>query len=805
MIKSYILTAFRFLLKNKAYSLLNISGLIVGISFSCMLFTYVRYELSFDSFQPHASRTVRVMTRDRSNTENGGLYNVTVPPVGPELVRSFPEAQTFTRLFRFTGQVVFEINGENYMERDWYAADSTFFKVFRAKFIHGDESTALSQPSSIVLTATAAMRYFGDLNIVGRVLEKSNLGPLKVTGVIEDAPQNSHLSYNILISPVFDEPFWKENMNNWNFGLGNSIVSYTYLVLKDEQSKDALATKLPAFARLHFGEKQSNIALELQPLREIYLHSNDVNEEFRVTRYGNMSYVYIFSTMAVFLIVIAAVNYINLATTRAMSRAREVGMRKVAGAHKLQLMSQYLVESLSITIIAMLVSIAVMNVTFPYFNEITGRNFGIRWATIADYLPSLLIISLVIGLVAGIYPALYLASLKPVHSLRTKGTSVGANASLRQILVVGQFALSILMIISTFVVGKQMRFIQSKDLGFAQDNLMVIDINNGNVRRNFQTMKTEYLRIAGVNHVATSSRVPGEWKNIASLYAPLENGVDSTNLYFMGFDEDMLETYQFRLSAGRFFGKNTRNDSTSIVINEAAADALGMKDPLGKIISLHSSEGRFPATIVGVLKNFNFQSLHQKVAPIVIGAWNNPIQSIDYFTLKFSGDVVSVVEAATRVHEQFDLRTPIEYHFLDQQLATFYDNERRASMIFKLAALLSISVACLGLSGLAAYNIQRRVKELGVRKVLGATPSQLFMLLSSSFVKQIVIAFVIASPIAWLVMNRWLESFQYRVSQSVVIFLLAGLSALAIAFVTIGYGIFSATRANPVDALRNNE
>lgn len=805
MLKNYFRSAIRFLFKNKAYSLLNISGLIVGISFSCMLYTYVRYELSFDSFHPNAARTVRVMTRDSSNPEAPGLYNVTVPPMGPEIVRTFPEAEAMVRLFRFTGQIVFDINGENYMERDWYAVDSTFFNVFKAEFIHGDPYTALSDPSSLVLTASAAKRYFGDIDIVGRVLEKSNLGPLKVTGVIKDPPANSHLYYNLLVTAPYSAPFWKRYIDSWSFDLENSIVGYTYVVLKDEKSRENLSAKLPAFARLHFGQEQPNLGIELQPLRDIYLHSADVKEEFKITRYGNMSYIYIFSSMAVFLVVIAAVNYINLATTRAMSRAREIGVRKVAGAHKLQLMNQYLVESLSITAIAMLFSIAVMDVSFPYFNEITGRDFNIQWSTILDYLPALLTISVVIGLVAGFYPALYLASLKPVQSLRAKATGVGTNASLRQVLVVSQFALSILMIISTFVVGKQMNFIQSKDLGFEQENLMVIDINNGNVRQNFRTAKTEYSRIPGVSHVATSSRVPGEWKNIASLYAQMENGTDSLNVYFMGFDEDMLATYKFKLANGRYFDQSTPNDSSSVLINQAAAKSLGLADPVGKVISLHTPDGPFNATVIGVLENFNFQSLHQSVAPMMIGAWNNPIQSIDYFTLRFSGDVTEVVEAATKVHEQFDLRTPIEYHFLDQQLNSFYDNERRASMIFKLAAFLSIFVACLGLSGLAAYNIQRRVKELGVRKILGASPSELFILLSSSFMKQIVIAFVIASPLAWLVMSRWLEGFQYRVSMSVAVFLISGLGAIMIALATIGYRILTATRANPVDALRNND
>lgn len=804
MIKAYFRSALRFFLKNKGYSLLNISGLVVGISFSCMLLTFVAYELSFDKHHHKSDRTFRMMTVDTRNAADPSRYNTSVAAAGPEIVKTFPEAETMVRLYRFIGQVVFQINGDNFMERDWYAVDSTFFDVFDYEFIHGDRSTALSRPSSIVLTASAAKQYFGTTDVVGRSFDRSNVGPLTVTGVLKDPPLNSHLYFNVLISTNYNEPFWKRHIDNWTFDPKTFLLSYTYVVLNDRRALPDITARLQAFAQLHFGAAQNQLKLELQPLREVYLHSSDVKEMHRITRYGNLTYLYIFSSMAALLVVIVSMNYINLATTRATARSREIGVRKVAGAQRQQLIVQYLVESLSITSMAMVLAIGVMDAAFPYFNEITGRDFDIRWDTLAHYIPGLLIISAIIGLVSGIYPALYLAGLRPILALKGKVTT-GNNASLRQILVVKQFVLSIAMIAATLVVGEQMEFIQSKDLGFQQDNLMVIDINSGNGREKFETIKNEFRRIPGVSNVAASSRVPGEWKNIAQLYVRTSDAFDSANVYFMGFDEDMLDTYKLRLADGRFFDHHTKGDSTSILINQAAAQTLSLKDPLGKVISLSSPEGEFNVTVIGVLEDFNFQSLHLSVAPIIIGAWNNPVQSIDYFTIKFSGDIDRVVEEATAVHKKFDERTPIEYNFLDQQLNSRYSAEKRASMIFRLAAVLSVFVACLGLSGLAAYNIERRVRELGIRKVLGATHSQLFMMLSASYIKQISIAFAIATPIAWLSMREWLESFQYRIPLGLDTFLIAGLAAFVVALITIGYRMLAASRSNPVDALRNGD
>jgi putative ABC transport system permease protein len=798
MIKNYLLTALRTLSRNKGYALINVLGLITGISFSCMLYLYVSHELSYDKFHPRSDRMARVITVDQRDPANVQRYGVTVPAMGPELLNNYPEVVAMVRLYRVLGQVVFEIDGQNFQERNWYSTDSNFFEVFDFEFLHGDKATALGQPHSLVLTESMAKKYFGDRNPVGEVIEKTSFGPVKITGVIRDQPDNSHLKFDLLFSAISTDDRWKNYLNSWE-----QFNAHTYLVLDDKTAIRKLMSKLPALAENKFARFDGGVTVDVQPLEDIYLGSSGIQEGAESEK-GQMSYIYIFSSMAILLLLIASMNYVNLATSKAMARSREVGVRKVVGARRGQLMAQFLAESFIITFLSALLAVFVMDLAFPYFNQITGKQFDVTFESLRSYVFPLAAIALIIGLVSGSYPAFYLAQMKPVSSLR--GREEGARTTgLRKVLVVFQFVITIVMIVSTLVTARQLDFVGAKDLGFNKERLVVIDINNGDVRSQFRTVKNEYLSLAGVEQVAVSSRVPGEWKDIAELYVSSTESPatvpDSIKTYFMGFDEDMLSTYRLNLLQGRYFSPDV-NDSTSILLNESAVTALGLTTPIGTTVRLKEGNDVHQATVIGVIRDFNFQSLHQKVAPIIIGAWNNPFQSIDYFTLKISGDTEKVIREVTRIHEKFDQRTPIEYHFLEEQLNTFYVAEQRAGMIFRMAGVLSVVVACLGLLGLATYNIQRRTKELGIRKILGASGSNLFLLLSSSLVKQVTIAFFIATPLAWYLMKEWLEAFEYRISLHAGIFLVAGVVALVIALATVAYRTLKAVRVNPVDTLR---
>lgn len=793
--------AFRALNRNKTFTLVNVLGLVTGISFSCMLYIYVDNELSYDKFHDKSDRIYRVVTLDTRDMENPRRYGITVPALGKELVDNYPEVVDMVRLHQYTGQMVFDINGEKFQERSWFTTDSNFFKVFDFAFEIGDKSTALAKPFSLVITESARQKYFGRENPVGKVMEIENVdGPVTITGVLKDLPSNSHLQFEFLFSNVRTDDGWKKYMNSWDrFG------AYTYIVLDKNSSIISLQEKIPGMLKKNLGPYAGLYSIDFQPMEEIYLHSANI-EAGAERAHGQMSYIYIFSTMGLFLLVIACINYINLATAKALARAKEVGVRKVVGAFKGQLMAQFLTESFIVTFISMFLAIGVMDLLFPYFNAITGKGFHITAGTLLNYIDPLLVITLIIGLVSGSYPAFYLAKLKPVQSLRGKGTGETGAAALRQGLVVFQFTLTIIMIVSTIVIGRQLNFIQDKDIGFDKSQLVIIDINSGNVRRNFQTMKDEYAKVPGVRKVAVSSRVPGEWKQIPEIYVQAREtaaqGIDSLRTYFMGFDESMLDTYGLTMAEGKYFPANGLADSTTVLLNESAVKVLGLTDPVGEQLRILNDGKVIDMKVIGVVRDFNFQSLHEKIAPIVIGTWNNPIQSIDYFSLKVSGNMEAALKGATGVHNMFDHYTPIEYHFLDQQLALFYEAEKRAGMIFGMGGGLSIFVACLGLFGLATYNIEKRAKELGIRKVLGASSGNLFLLLSSSFSKQVGIAFVIASPVAYYVMAKWLNGFEYKISLNVGIFLLAGAIALLIALLTVSYRSIKAANSNPLMALK---
>ncbi|MBK5278582.1 MAG: ABC transporter permease [Bacteroidia bacterium] len=800
MIRNYFKIAIRSLNRNKAFTLINVLGLVIGISFSTMLYTYVRHELSYDSFHQKSHRTFRILTLDRSIPDDIRTYGETVPPLGPELVNTFPEVAEMVRLHRFVGQVVIEIGETQYSERNWFTADANFFNVFDFDFIEGDKSTALSQPRSVVLPERMAKKYFGDEKPLGKTINFLDLGLVTVTGLIKDIPSNSHLQFDLLFSDLQPGEWWNTYLTNWQrFG------AYTYVVLKDGKSIADVESKMPAFMKKNWGPDAEFQETIFQPIQDIYLHSSDV--QFGVeAEHGQLSYVYIFSSMAVFLLLIAAINYINLTTSKASSRSKEIGIRKVAGAFKSQLIFQFLTEAFLITLVSMLLAIVMMDLSFPYFNSITGKNFDLTLATLAEFMPSLLLITLIIGVVAGSYPAFYLAKLKPVATLKNNINYTRKKIDLRTALVVFQFTITIVMIVAMLVIGNQMNFIETKDIGFSKDHLMIIDINSGKVRNQFQAMKNEFSNLAGVQHVAVSSRVPGEWKNIREVYIKNLNETnakgDSLQTYFMGFDEDMIDTYQLRLTAGNFFTGNDVADSMNVVINASAALAMNLKNPVGAMLRIGTRNGDWNVHVIGVLNDFNFQSLHQKIAPMIIGYHKNPIQSIDYFTLKVSGDTKQLIEGAAKICEQFDPETPLEYHFLNEQLNTFYVSEKKAEMIFQMGGMLSILVACLGLLGLANYHVERRTIELGIRKVLGAGVLNLFLMVSFSFTKEVLLAFALACPIAWYVTQQWLSAFEYRVNLGAGVFILAGVIVFVLALFTVSYQSIRAANFNPVDSLK---
>jgi len=799
MIRNYFKIALRSLIRNKAFTLINMFGLVLGISFSTMLYTYVSHELSYDSFHEKADRTFRIITIDKSAPDNVRTYGRTVPPMGPQLVSSFPEVKEMTRLFRLSGHVNVEIDETKYSERNWFTtSDANFFNVFDFEFIAGDRKTALSEPFSVILTESTSKKYFSDENALGKTI-KTSAGQVKVTGVIRDMPDNSHLQFDILFSRIRSGEDWEGYLNNWQ-----RLGAFTYVVLEDRKSIEGLQAKIPALMAKYWGPDAAFQFTQFQPIQDIYLHSAQI-ESGAEQIHGEPAYIYIFSSMAVFLLIIAAINYINLTTAKASLRSKEIGVRKVVGAVKTQLIFQFLAEAFVITFFSMLLSIVTMDLCFPFFNSITGKSFELTLNTLGEYVPSLLLITLLIGTIAGSYPAFYLSKLKPVATLKGQPIATKNRFDLRNALVVFQFTITVVLIVSTLVISDQINFIQTKDIGFDKEQMMIIDINSRASRSQFQAMKNGFSNIAGVKKVAVSSSVPGEWKEIAEAYVRKTSDMstaDSLHTYFMGFDEDMLDTYQIRLTAGAFFSGRNEADSVNVLLNESALKAMNLKNPIGSKIRISAYGAEWEANVIGVLEDFNFQSLHHKIAPIIIGYRNNPIISIDYFTLKVAGVTPSLIAEAAKVHDQFDTQTPIEYHFLSDQLNRFYVTEKKAGKIFQMAGVLSIIVACLGLLGLAAYHVERKTKELGIRKILGADPLNLFLMVSMSFTKNVLLAFVLACPLAWYIMREWLSAFEYRIQLTPDSFVLAGIFVLLLVLITVSYQSIKAALYNPIYSLR---
>ncbi|NIR49134.1 FtsX-like permease family protein [candidate division KSB1 bacterium] len=622
----------------------------------------------------------------------------------------------------------------------------------------------------------------------------------KVTGVLRNLPHHSHLQFSMLFSLATFQgnEGWQRFLSSWD-----SDYMITYILLDENTNPAELEAKLPAFLAKHRGENpEKKREITLQPLADIHFRSGNIESDRNASK-GEMAYIYIFAAIAAFIVLIACINYMNLATARSINRANEVGLRKVVGAYRLQLVGQFLSESILMTLLSLLLAYVVVQNLLPAFNELTGKELSLQIKASGFLLVALIMLTTLVGLISGSYPAFYLSRIQIVRVLKGKFKAGTGEALFRRGLVVTQFALSIIMIVATIVVFNQMNYVQNKRLGFNEEHLVVVDINSGFARRDFQAIKTEFARNPEVRSVSVSSRVPGEWKTIPEIEVIPEAASESNAhvMHYFGVDEDFLSTFQIKLVDGRNFLETMTTDTSAVLINEAAAEILGWQDPLGK--QLRVKDVDFTGRVIGVVKNFHFRSLHEKIGPIVLGHRSNPIDLIDYFTARITGkNIAGTLEHLRTVHEQFDKVTPFEYHFLDQQLANFYETDRTVGQLFGIAAGLAIFIACLGLFGLAAFMAEQRTKEIGVRKVLGASVSQIVLLFSKEFARLVLIALIVASPIAFYFSKQWLQEFAYQTRLGFDTFLLAGVVALAIAWVTVSYQAIKAAVANPVEALR---
>src|SRR5688572_2861977 len=810
MIKHYFKIVLRNLWRNKTYSFINIFGLTLGLICFLLIALYVFDELTYDSFHTNANNTYRVVETRISPEGKESKVAAVGYKIAEQSPVSIPEVKKAARFTALGRTNVSDPAVTNTFYESFSVANPEYLQVFDFKLIEGNRTTALTAPRSVILTEETAKKIFGVSSVVGRTLKTDTDSlPYTITGILQNFPSNSHISFNLLFSEssISNQRYKDFISADWN---SNNYT--TYLMLDKEADAEKATQKL---SQLIAANRNSNSKVKssfsLQPVTAIHFHSAGI-EGTAAERKGNLSYIYVFSIVALFVLLIACINYMNLTTARFANRGKEIAVRKVTGALRSNLVGQFLSEALLMAIIALVLSLGATKLLLPAFNSFTQKQLQLGLTTDPRIWFGIVATVLIVGLFAGAYPALFQSRLKPLLLLKNKIQQSKGQLSLRKGLVVFQFFLSIIMIVSTIVVFMQMKYVDTADMGFNKEQLLVIDINSGAVRRGAETIKTEYAKVAAVKSVSVTSRVPGEWKIIPKVKAKMQGSNDLENdMFLIAADDQFLKTFEVSLINGRNFS-TSQADSSAIMINESAAKMLGIKEPSEQLIEIPSVDFNgnvsnlgqpFRARVVGITKDFNFRSLREKVAPLILAYRSNPVHNIDYFTVRLTtGNVEQTLKQLEEILHKVDANHLFEYNFLDKQWDNVYRDDQKRQIIFLVIAGLTILIACLGLFGLATYAAEQRIREIGIRKVLGASVSGIVAMLSKDFIKLVLIASVLAIPVAWWLMNSWLSDFAYRTKIYWWVFVLAGALALFVALFTVGLKALKAAIANPVKSLR---
>lgn len=806
MLKNYIKTAFRSLRKNTGFTAINILGLSVGLATCLLIVFYVIDELSYDRFNKKADRIARVNFEIKFGGNNS-KYAQSMAPLAQVLKSEFPAVEAAVRL-QGKGGVHVKKNNENIQEDMMVYSDPGLFDVFTLPMINGNPATALVEPNSVVITESIAKKYFNSVDVVGKTLVLNDTQNYKVTGVIKDIPKQSHFNYGFFLSMSSNgdskETTWLSN--NFN----------TYVLLKPGADFKKLNAQLPALMRKHINvelqsvihltmdefEKAGNyFRMNLTPLTDIHLYSNRVGE---LGRNGSIQYVYILSAIALFILLIACVNFMNLSTARSSNRAREVGVRKVLGSPRSSLIAQFLIESILVTFISTLIAVVLAWVLLPLFNQMADKELAITVQSFIWLLPVMIAIALVIGGLAGFYPAFFLSAFQPVDVLKGKLSTGFKGGRLRSFLVVFQFSISIILIIGTLVIYNQLNYIQHKNLGYDRSQVLVVK-NTGALGRQAKVFKQEIKQLPGVDNATMTGYLPtADYRNTSAVFQdPTLDQKRGILPQVWSVDEDYLNTLGIKMISGRNFSTELQTDSSAVIINETAARLMGLKSPLNNPIyrpmdNSGKSIKRF--TIIGVIKDFNFSSLRDNISPVTLFLEeNNGALSVRVHTK-------NIPALLTQIEGKWRSLAPNQhfaYSFMDQDFDATYRSEQRVGKIFVVFTSLAIAIACLGLFGLAAYAAEQRTKEIGIRKVLGADVSVIVAMLTKDFIKLVFIAILISSPLAWFFMQKWLQGFAYRVNFQWWIVALAGAGALLIAFLTISFQSIKSALANPVKSLKS--
>ncbi len=809
MFRNHFKTAWRNLMKYKFISFINLFGLTIGLTCCLLILTYILNELSYDKYNKNADQVYRV-TRTFYNGNGDVSLNLSTvaPPFGYYLPADFPEIQKMTRLLN-NGNTPLRYKDKLINEPNVYFGDENLFDVFTVSVVKGNPKTALNDPFSVMLTEDEAKKYFGNEDPVNKVIRANNQFDLKVTGVYKAFPSNSHIHPNILVSfnTLNDSAVYGADNLRTNWG-NNSF--FTYIMLPKNYNIESMKSRFPAFLDKHmagqYGPNQPSkfTKLDLQKLTDIHLYSHT---DYEAEPNGDIKRVYIFAAIALFILLIACINYMNLSTARSALRAKEIGIRKVVGAQKQELVIQFLSESILITWSAIIMAFMLLYFLLPWLNKVSAQNLSVDILLKWQILVPLFLAPFIIGFISGIYPALFMSSFQPVKTLKGLFKVGGSSISFRKVLVVTQFAISIILIVTTVIVFQQMRYIQNVSLGYDKDHIITMAYNS-QLNDQYESFRNALLQNSNIKDVGLSSRIPtGRLLDDMGASAP---GSDSmvpvkAEIRFLATDYDFIPTYGIQLAAGRNFSRSYGTDTSNFIINEAAVKAVGWKNAR-EAVGKNFKYGQFSGHIIGVVKDFHFESLHQVITPLIF-VLPPPVPNQTFYnniSIKISGsNVASTIDAVKNIWQRFLPDLPYQYTFLDENFSRLYESEQRQETIFTTFACIAIFIACLGLFGLSAFAISQRVKEIGVRKVLGANTGTIVALLSKDFLKLVLVAAIIAFPIAWYAMHNWLQDFAYRINIQWWVFAFAGIGASVIALLTISFQAIKAALANPVKSLRS--
>lgn len=787
MLKNLIKTAVRNILTNLGFSTLNVLGLTLGLTSALFLILYITDELSYDRYHVNAERIYRVQSHI-NETDDEFTWIVAQVPFAEQVKQDYPEIEATARIFNFN-RSLFSVDETEFFEENFYYADSSLFDIFTHKFIYGSPDGALTHPNDIVLTKTIAEKYFGTQNPVGKSM-KSGDTFYQVTAVIADVPHNSHLRFDALIS---------RNTLPAQFGSWGNFGVFTYILFSESTNVQEFEVKMQEMYDKYmasiFEAMSIHIAYELTPITRIHLYSDNANEPEPT---GSITYVYIFSLVALFLILIAVMNYMNLATARSAKRAKEVGLRKVVGSGRGAIISQFLTESSSLTLIALILSSVLMGLALPGFNHLAGKNFGWEVLMSPTILISLVGLVILVGLIGGSYPAFYLSRFSPITAIRGESNSGKRGALMRKVLVVIQFSLSIAMIVCTLVVYNQMNYLKNKDQGWNMENVITLNLPNNEQPGKMVVLKEKLLQIPQIEAVTNISTQVGEGSSKVIFNVETSEGMDQRGINFAVVDHDFVETMGITVVKGRDFSPDRPTDTLmSVVINETLAKRFNWEEPLGKKVEL-GNENTIRAEVIGVVKDYHQTGMYNEVESLMLlYRTENPIMNIKLKPDQTQATLESISQSWSEVFPNH----PFSYEFLTSRFEQQFGADKNRGVVFTLFTALAILIACIGLFGLASFTVEKRTKEIGIRKVLGASEAAIVGLISKEFLILIGISMLIAFPVSGYLMSNWLKNYVYRDTLDVFVFLVPALASIVLTALTISYQAYKAAIMNPADSI----